>query len=96
METTILNDLRERIADANRQLAGRNFQLLLDPSDTDHAYIIDLSNQASCNVISGFTAQRFADGITPWFFEVYYIGDVAADNYNVTPGLYLAISFDLP
>ena len=95
MDSTILNDLRERIADANRQLAGRNFQLLLDPSDTDHAYIVDLSNQASCNVISGFTAQRFADVITPWFFEVYYVGDVAADEYLVNPGYYLAISFYL-
>ena len=95
MDSTILNDLRERIADANRQLAGRNFQLLLDPSDSDHACIVDLSNQASCNVISGFTAQRFADVITPWFFEEYYVGDVAADEYSVDPGYYLAISFYL-
>ena len=83
------------MADANKQFAGRNFQLMFNPSDTDHAYIVDLSNQASFNVISGFTVERFADIIPHWFFEVYYVGDVAADEYCVAPGYYLAISFYL-
>lgn len=95
MDSNFIHDLRERIADANRQLASRNFQLLFNPSDSDQAYIVDLSNQASCNVISGLTVERFADIIPHWFFEVYYIGDVAADEYSVVPGYYLAISFYL-
>lgn len=96
MDSNFIHDLRDRIAVANRQLAGRNFQLLFNPSDSDQAYIVDLSNQASCNVISGFTVERFADIITHWFFEVYYVGDVDADEYSVVPGYYLAISFYLP
>lgn len=95
MDSNFLHDLRERIADANRQLAGRNFQLMFSPSDTNHAYIVDLSNEATCNVISGFTAARFADIISHWFIEVYYVGDVAADEYSVNPGYYLAITFYL-
>ena len=91
MNATLLNDLRERIADANRQLAGRNFQLFFNPSDTDQVYIVDLSNPATCNVISGFTAARFADIVPHWFFELYYVGDVAADEYSVNTGYYLAI-----
>lgn len=95
MDSTILNNLRGCIASANRHLAGRNFQLMFDPSDTEHAYIVDLSNKASCNVLSGFTAERFAVELPCWFFEVYYVGDVAADEYSVDPGYYLAISFYL-
>lgn len=95
MDSTLLNDLRERIADANRQLAGHNFKLLFNPSNSEQAYIVDLSLPASCNVISGFTALRFTNVITAWFFELYYVGDVAADEYSVNPDFYLAISFYL-
>lgn len=96
MDSTFLNDLRERIAIANRQLAGRNFQLMFNPSDTDQAYIVDLSINASANAISGATANRLLCGVPFWFFENYYVGDVAADEYSVAPGYYLAISFYLP
>lgn len=95
MDSNFLNDLRERIADANRQLAGRNFQLLYSPWDSEHGYIVDLSNEASSNVISSITVARFADVLPFWYFEVYYVGDVAADEYSVNPGYYLAISFHL-
>lgn len=95
MDSNFLNDLRERIADANKQVAGRNFQLMFDTWRSDHVYIVDLSNQASCNVICGFTVERFADMVPCWFFENYYVGDVAADEYSVAPGYYLAISLYL-
>lgn len=95
MDSTLLNDLRERIADANRQLAGRNFQIMFNPWEPNIPYVVDLSNQASSNVISGCTINRFVAGVSYWNLEAYYVGDVAADEYSVDPGYYLAISFYL-
>lgn len=95
MNSTFLKNLRERLEEANRQNTGHNFQLLFNPSNSNEAYIVDLSYRASCNVINAFTINRLVANIPCWFLETYYVDNVAADEYSTVPGYYFAISFYL-
>jgi hypothetical protein len=91
MANISIHNLRERLKVANYRFPEHNFQLLYNMFNPEATYIVDLRLPASQNVISAEMVQLLVGDISYWFFEVYSVGFVAADEYSVEPGYYLAI-----
>lgn len=63
--------------------------------DSRRCYMVDLRYRATENLLSRVVVDFLTKDLPEWDFELYFVGDVAADEYLVNPGYYLAISFYL-